>query len=526
MSDEGVDGGAPEAEPAGEVGSGAAAIRGIVLGAQGVRFAGGGKGNGADINLILAEKERNDIGNAERFLARHGDDLLHVREVGWHVWTGARWSPDGAGDAVKTKTHETARSIMEELAALQKRGRPDHVAAGDWEDRLDKLLKWSVRSGDRVKLEAMAAEAAPYLSVPPEAMDSDPFLLNLANGTLRLEGACDALRPHDPNDRLAKIMDVGFDPEAVSPEFDRFLARVQPDPEIRDFLQVWTGYCLTGSTGEQKLVFNYGEGGNGKSVFVDLIAKMMGPYAASLPFASLVRDDRKRGAEATPDLARLPGARMVRASEPEKGARFAEAAIKAVTGGEEITVRHLNHGFFDFVPEFKLTLSGNHRPSIRGQDRGIWRRFLLVPWDVNVPEEEQDADLPSKLWAERSGVLNWMLDGARIWLERGLVVPEAVMAATNEYRADSDPLGRFIAECLEEASGQTVQASLMYDAYKAWCSANAERAWSMTAFGKAMPERGVEKSDGRIRVYLNVRLVNVPEGDRDPPPADGPEDYG
>lgn len=506
------------------MGQGENAIRQAIGNAEIVRFPGGG-GNDGDISLLLADKERNDIGNAERFLSRHGHDILWVREVGPHHWSGTHWSPVGAEQIVKQKAHETARSIMEEVAALQKRGRPDTVAAGDWEKKLEDLLKWSCATGNRAKLDAMVAEAAPYISVPPKMMDLDPLLLNVTNGTLRMEGSCDELRPHARDDRLAKIMDVEFDPDAACPTFLRFLEEVQPDADIRLFLQVWTGYCLTGVTTEQKLVFNYGEGGNGKSVFIDLIAKMMGPYAVSLPFASLLRDDRKRGAEATPDLARLPGARLVRASEPEKGSRFAEATIKAITGGEEITVRHLNHGFFDFVPQFKLTLSGNHKPAIRGQDRGIWRRFLLVPWEVNVPDAQQDKDLPAKLWAERAGVLNWILDGVRIWLERGLVVPDSVRAATDEYRADSDPVGRFLTECVEAAPNESVQASVMYEAYKAWCSANAERVWTISTFGKALPERGMERSDGRIRVYMNVRLVNVPEASSEPPPVGGPEDY-
>ncbi|WP_073953761.1 phage/plasmid primase, P4 family [Thalassospira sp. TSL5-1] len=512
--------------------SGANAIRAAIGGADILSFPGGG---GEDVNLLLAEKERNDIGNAERFLARHGQDLLYVREVGWHCWNGTHWAPDGSDEAVKQKAHETARSIMEEVAALQKQGRPDvekdepgYISVGDWNQKLADLMKWSISSGNRQKLHAMVGEAEPYISVAPEMMDFDPYLLNVQNGTIRMQGACDELRDHDRGDRLAKIMNVEYDPDATCPTFNKFLSEVQPDEEIRLFLQIWSGYCLTGITSEQKLVFNYGEGGNGKSVFIDLIAKMMGPYSLSLPFASLLRDDRKRGSEATPDLARLPGARLVRASEPEKGSRFAEATIKAITGGEEITVRHLNYGFFDFVPQFKLTLSGNHKPAIRGQDRGIWRRFLLVPWEVNVPEEKQDKDLPAKLWAERSGVLNWLLDGVRIWLERGLFVPDAVLAATNEYRADSDPIGRFLNECVKPSKYCAVQAAAMYDAYKSWCNANAERPWSMTAFGKVLPERGYQKSDGRIREYLNVELVNVPDGNADnsePPPADNPGDY-
>lgn len=506
---------------------GAGAVRRAIDSARVVRFPGGGGDDGGErLNLALADKERSDLGNAERLIARHGKDLLFVRERGWHCWTGTHWRESGAEDEVKRRAHETARSIAEEVDALQKRG-PKGQPEGDFNERLKDLLKWSVSSGNEDKTRKMIAQALPYLSAAPDELDADPLELNLMNGTLRIAGACDVLRGHDRDDLLAKVMPVEYLPD-LGPEpplFTEFLARVQPDPEIRLFLQVWCGYCLTGLTTEQKLVFNFGGGSNGKSVFIDLIAKMMGPYAVSLPFSSLLRDDRKRGADATPDLARLPGARMVRASEPEKGSRFAEATIKAITGGEEVTVRKLRHDFFDFMPQFKLILSGNHKPAIRGQDHGIWRRFLLVPWEVTIPDDQQDRGLPAKLWEERSGVLNWLLDGARIWLERGLVVPEVIRAKTDEYKAESDPLGRFIADCVEAAPNENVRAQDMYEAYCRWCKPNSERPWSMTTFGKAMPERGYEKTDGRIRVYRNVRLVNVPEDSGEPPPPNGPEDY-
>jgi len=226
----------------------------------------------------------------------------------------------------------------------------------------------------------------------------------------------------------------------------------------------------------------------------------------------LVRDDRKRGADATPDLARLPGARLVRASEPERGARFAEASVKAITGGEEITARNLREGFFDFVPQFKLMLSGNHKPVIRGQDRGIWSRFLLVPWEVSIPEAEWDKTLPKKLWAERVGILNWMLDGTRMWLEDGLGIPDSVRGATDQYRTDSDQLGRFIAMCVENLPGSTVPAADMYDAFRRWCLANGENIWTQTSFGRALGDRNFKKeTTGGYVHYLDVNLVNVPE---------------
>ncbi len=505
---------------------GADAIRKAVGGANVVSFPGGGSGD--DLNLSLAEKDLNDIGNAERFQARFGHRVLFVRNVGWHHYDGKRWVRDGADGIVRQYAHQVAISILEEVSAALKKGPREGQSEAAHSDWLDVLFKWAKTSGNRDKITSMLTEAAPYLTVGPEELDADPAMLNLANGTLRLAGACQDLMPHSRDDHLAKLMPVDFDEKATCPRFLDFMACVQPDEEVRSFLQRWIGYSMTGHTGEQKLVFNYGEGGNGKSVFVDLIADILGPYSATLPFSSLTRDDRARGAEATPDLARLPGARLVRVSEPEKGAQFAEAKIKAMTGGEPIIVRHLNRDFFEFKPQFKLMLSGNYKPRILGQDRGIWRRFLLVPWEVNVPEDQQDKDLHVKLWAERSGVLNWMLDGVRMWLESGLSIPSRVRAATDEYKADSDPLGRFLSDCVERSVGShdLVAGGAMYDAYKKWCLANAERFWNPTSFGRGLAERGLDKErvGGMVR-YVGVRLVNLPDVGNDEPPPPEPDDY-
>jgi putative DNA primase/helicase len=488
-------------------------------------------GGDSDLNRRLADKEKNNIGNADRLIARCGGDLMYVRDVGWFTWRGTHWNREGADDAVKILAHATSRSIMEEAAALRKAGTPDDWggSTGDWNEHIISVMKWSWTSGDKKRITAMVTEAQPYLSHNVTALDQDRMVINLLNGTLRLESACEDLMGHERGDRLSKIMNVEFDPQAKCPEFEKFLHRVHPDGAARRFLQVWMGYCLSGDTGEQKVVFNYGEGGNGKSVFIDLMARIMGPYSLSLPFASLMRDEYKRGSDATPDLARLPGVRFARASESERGASFAEAQIKAMTGGEEMTARHLNKGFFDFVPEFKLMLSGNHKPRVKGNDRGTWRRLLLVPWTVNVPEDEQDEHLPEKLWSERAGVLNWMLDGARLWLEDGLLVPDIVRGAIDKYKSESDPLGRFIEQCVAAVKNNQEQASVMYAAYKSSCVAHGENIWSQTAFGKGLIERGLERDDkGQVRMYCKVMLVDVPgSGAHDePPPVDGDDDFG
>jgi hypothetical protein len=204
---------------------------------------------------------------------------------------------------------------------------------------------------------------------------------------------------------------VLYDPNAEAPIFHKFIREVVPDDEVRIFLQRFFGYCLTGSTKEQAILMLWGEGSNGKSTLVDLLNWLLGDYALVTPFASLLHTDQRRGGEPTPDLARMPGARLVSAAEPETGARFAESMLKQLTGGEKMTVRHLRQDFFEFKPQFKLCLSFNNKPYIRGQDEGIWRRLLLVPFnqrfvDADRLKENPGAlpkikDLDKKLHAER-----------------------------------------------------------------------------------------------------------------------------
>lgn len=491
--------------------SGPEAIRRAIQDAEVIEFPERhGGGNWGPQDLELTHNARNDIGNAERLRARFGHDLLCVRGLGWHVWTGTHWELDGGEEAVKIRAQQTAVAIRREVKAIGANP-PQDVGQKELDEMIEGHSKWAVCSGNSNRLTSMVTEARAHLTESSDVMDANPLLVNVKNGTLEIKGACETLVPHDRADRISKVIDVVYDPDATCPRFDAFLERVQPDASVRLFLQRWFGYCLTGLTHEQKLVFFFGEGANGKSVMVDVISRIMGAYSVSLPFTSLLRDDNKGGGDASPDLARLPGARFVRASEPEKGSRFSEAMIKAVTGGEQMTVRQLRKEFFDFVPQFKLTLSGNHKPRVMGQDHGIWRRLKLVPWPVIIPEREWDTELVHKLFAERSGIFNWMLDGARMYLEKGLCAPDAIEAATKEYRTDSDPLGQFVAGCVEFDPGARVQGADMFSAYVAFCRANGEQPWKQRTFGDGLSERGFKKDRvGGYVFYIGVRLVNVP----------------
>ncbi|NJO54713.1 MAG: hypothetical protein HC829_07615, partial [Bacteroidales bacterium] len=473
-------------------------------------------GDGAGLHERCARFTRTDHGNSERFLARHGQDFIDVEEIGWLGWDGRRWSPDGAKGRLRRAVLATVCAITDEARAI--RGTPwgDEVVDEKRKEpvtRADQLAAWAMTSRGAARINCIADLAAPLIGIPPSALDADPMLINVLNGTLDVRKRGDGepyvqLRPHQRADRLSKLAPVTYDPAATCPTFDAFLAEIVPSSTTRRFLLAWFGYSLTGDASEQVLAFLYGRGKNGKSTLVDAVANVAGDYGATLPIETFLEQGRaRRGGEATPDLATLPGVRFLRTSEPEKGAKLAEALIKQLTGGEEIRARHLNRDFFAFKPVFKLTMSGNYRPRIDGTDTGIWRRVMLVPFEVTIPDEKRDRHLPEKLKAEASGILNRLLDGLVDWLDNGLVRPDEVVEATETYRTDSDPLGRFLSQCTEPAPGDRVQSSALYAVFAAWCKANGEREWTSHGLGRALRDRGIRSKQSNFIYWLDIRLL-------------------
>lgn len=482
---------------------------------------------------------QNDTGNAHRLIAHFGADLLVAMEQGWLTWTGTHWSLDDGVVAVKLRAQWTAPRIAIEAKAMKPFG---FEKEGDLEKRQSARRKFAVSSGNSSRTAAMIALAEPHLSRPVEAFDAHPLMVAVENGVLvfsrepdpdcpdpdvtRWRGAV-SFRPHDRADLITKVMPVRYDPDAKCPRFEAFLARFQPKAHMRRFLQVFHGLCLTGRT-VQALVFHYGSGANGKSTFINAICDLMGGYAQQLSAESLTGQGQRRGDQATPDLARLPGARLVRVSELPRGEPLKEALIKQLTGGEPMLVRHLNKGFFEFPPEFKAVMSGNDLPGIGGVDHGIWRRMRLVLWEVTIPDAEQRemADVLAEFAEERSGILNWLIEGAKIFLAEGLVSPDEVTAATQAYREEMDPIGGFVTDCVErteQTQNYSVTAREMYEAYVSWSLANAKRPWKETAFGRALPHKGFTKTNERVRRYLDCRLHDVPArpdaAPRSPPSA-------
>jgi putative DNA primase/helicase len=482
--------------------------------------------DGGARNMRLAFFPLTDLGNAERFRERYRRRLLWCPAIGWLAWDGRRWSRDGADDLVKIAEHDTVRAIQAEADAVRdsgdkddddaERGARDYVFKVDRDGNKtmysDKIASWGRASEALNKLGALSKRGAPYFAVAIDKLDADKMMVNVRNGTLvmrrKAEGDYVEFKPHDPTDLITKLAPVDFDPAAPRTAFDAFLAKVQPRAEMRAFIQQWLGLSLTGDVTEQLLAFFYGKGGNGKSVLIDAVSYVAGDYGETVPIETFLDHGKARGGgQATPDLAILPGVRFLRTSEPEKGAKLAEAMVKLVTGGEPIQARHLNRDFFKFYPQFKLTMSGNYRPTISGTDEGIWRRVRLVPFGVTIPKEERDIHLHEKLRAEASGILNWLLDGLRVWIDKGLHEPEDVLQATAEYRSASDPLGRFLSQCVVDSLGDRTQSSVLHQVYEAWCASSGENAWKNRGFSLAMDERGYKRKQSDVVWWLDLKLV-------------------
>ncbi len=474
---------------------------------------------GDDLDVTLAFKPLNDFGNAERLIYRYGEDLMHVENIGWFGWDGARWDREG-GQAFAIKTgQKISQHIRDEARALvETRGK-------NYEELGGQLKSFARQTGNIARVHGMLSSAAPHLSKPVDTLDHDPFLLATPRDTIELGLHC-STRPSDRADRITRRLNVELKPGAECPRFLKFLEQIMPDREMREFLQRIFGYCLTGSTQEQAFFIFYGTGNNGKSTLMNLVRHIMGSYAMNSPVSTfLAKRDGMDGANASPDLARLPGARLVTAAEPPEGARLDEAKVKEMASGEPMTVRHLNQGFFEFRPVFKAIISTNHRPTIRGTDRGIWRRIRLVPFTVGIPEDQIDRNLEAKLMLEAEGILQWMLDGTEAWFETGLKPPAAAIAAVEAYRADEDPVGEFLKarcelcpETIDRNTGRPfeVSAKRLRDAYLEWCKEEGLDPLAGKTFGSKLTGRGIErrKSHGNT-VYVGLHLNSdpIPEPD-------------
>jgi putative DNA primase/helicase len=300
-------------------------------------------------------------------------------------------------------------------------------------------------------------------------------------------------------------------PDGACPEWLRFLNRVTGgDTLLQSYLARVVGYALTGSTKEHALFFAHGLGANGKSVLMNTVAGVMGDYHRQAPIETFTASSSDRHPT---ELAGLRGARLVTAVETEEGRRWAEAKIKALTGGDVISARFMRQDFFEYVPQFKLLIAGNHKPGLRSVDEAIRRRFNLIPFTITIPAEERDPDLVEKLKAEWPGILAWMIDGCLDWQEGGLAAPEVVTVATAAYLEAEDAISAWIDETCERDPNAWSSAADLYRSWKAWADMTGEFGGSQKRFAQTLEARGffpLRKKAARGHVGLRVKPDEFP----------------
>ncbi len=497
-----------------------------------------------------------DIGNGVRFRTRFGGDVIHVAKNGYFVYDGKRYRADPDEYLLRPLAQRTAEFIDEEALLLD--ATPEERAAieagrvalddlrelgkksSTWDaEKLAKfekltLLVDAMKEADKgrksrqssrhtfakssagsSKLNNMMTEAKPFLGRQMDELNADLHAFNIADGTLRFVRNGDGkwlvrLDQHRRSDLITKMAPVGFDPNAVPRVLEAFLERVQPKAEMRAFLQRFMGYCLLGLTTEHCLLFFYGAGRNGKSTFADLMVDCFGDYAVSMSIDSFAGDQQRKGSEATPDLARLPAVRLIAAEEPEMGVKLRGALIKKMTGGTKMDVRKLNEDFFEFKPHFKLVISGNHKPVIIDDSDGMWARIKMVPWNVQIPDEEKDLTLPDKLRAEMPAVFAWIVRGALDYLENGLRPPAEVTNATEEYRQESDPIGDFLRNgcSVTGEENDRVPVGVAYAAYDIWAKVNGQLELGKNTLQKRFPKKMEQHwpgPDGRVHQFWRIK---------------------
>ena len=417
-----------------------------------------------------------DLGNAQRFREMHIKNVRHSIQLGWLIWDGKRWLPDGTQENERL-ARETVKSIYQEAADC------------DDKEFRQKLAEWASKCESMQKINAMLtlAESEPGIAVRAEIFDRNPWLFNVDNGTLNLRTG--ELNPHSRDDLITKIAPIVYDAKAPCPIWRAFLERIfAGNATVIRYVQKVSGYCLTADTREHELYIVYGLGANGKTTLIKTSLRVLGEYGVQSPVETFLV--KRNGGGIPNDVARLAGARFVAAMESEANQRLAESLVKALTGGDRIAARFLHKEFFEFEPAFKLILSTNHKPRIIGSDHAIWRRIRLIPFDVTIPKSEQDKTLPQKLEAELAGILNWHVEGCLLWQQEGLDPPPEVVGASESYRQEMDTLGEFLEACCVINAVATVTAKDLYAAYMQWLESNKDKGLSRVTFGQAMSERG------------------------------------
>lgn len=397
---------------------------------------------------------------AAEFSNRHAGRFRYVAKWGrWLRWDDCRWVFEDT-----LMVFDEARLVAREFA--HSHSDPD-IAKANVVSAIERLARADRRHAATVDI-----------------WDTDAWLLNTPSGIVDLRTA--EMLPHDAERYITKLTAIA--PEGDCPRWRQFLAEITGNnTELQAFLQRIAGYSLSGITREHALFFFYGTGGNGKGVYLNTLAAILADYSAVAPMETFIATQNDRHPT---DLAGLRGARFVTSQETERGRRWAESKIKALTGGDPISARFMRQDFFTYIPAFKLFIAGNHKPGLRGVDEAIRRRFHLVPFTVTITEPDQR--LPEKLRAEWPGILRWMIEGCLAWQRNGLNPPHVVRAATDAYLGDEDVVGRWIEECCAVDPIYFATTADLFTSWRSWAEAAGEYVGSKKRFSQTLGDHGFE----------------------------------
>lgn len=423
-------------------------------------------GGDDDPNADCRPPEYSDESLALRFSAFHAERLRYVADWGrWMIYDGKVWISDNTMLAFNM-----ARTVCREASA--ECNDPDAstaVASARTVNAVERLARADRRH---------AATAAQW--------DADVWLLNTPDGAVDLRTG--RIVPHSPTEHMTRITAVAPSKDESCPLWFAFLDKVTArDSDLLAYLRRVAGYCLTGITREHAMWFLYGLGGNGKGVFINTLSAIMANYAATAPMEAFTATTGERHPT---DLAMLRGARLVTAQETEDGRRWAEARIKALTGGDPITARFMRQDFFTFLPVFKLVIAGNHKPGLKSVDEAIRRRMNLIPFLVRITTEERDPELSEKLRAEWPAILRWAIEGCLEWQRDGLKPPRTVQTATDNYLNDEDALGLWINERCSLGDDLWAGSAEMFADWKREKETAGEFVGTKKRFGQAIEARG------------------------------------
>ncbi|MGE0031030.1 MAG: phage/plasmid primase, P4 family [Gammaproteobacteria bacterium] len=440
-----------------------------------------------------------DLGNRDRLIAAHGDDIRYLVGGGWHTWTGHRFELDRKSKIIVLMA-DVARGIYAE------------AYNSDDADRRKLIGKWAKdsESHGRIGNAVALAQSHPDVVDVLEDFDSNPWLIGLQNGIYDLQR--DEFREGRREDRITMAMDVHYDPSATCPQWEKFQHDIHPGkPEIVSFKQRALGYSLSGDTSEQVAFFKYGGGANGKGVEQETIQDTWGDYGLAIAPEVLMTKDRRTGS--SNELAQMRGARLISTSEIEEGQTLAENLFKRLTGEDEISARFLYQEHINFRPVAKFWISSNNRPEIRGSDFAIWRRILVIPYEVRFTETSDppcDPKLRMKLAAERSGIFRWLLEGYRAWKRIGLQPPDEVRAATGAYQADMNRIANFVEEQVRPTRGVNTKSAEIYRRFVRWWRATGLKGRPNPArdfHAKLERDHGLVRGTGGDRLYIDCALV-------------------